>query len=57
MLKSLDKPKERALKRLEKEPDIVNFIKKQIKVNVILDTIFTKLERILVRKNKRFDLN
>ena len=57
MLKSLDKPKERALKRLEKELDIVNFIKKQIKVNVILDTIFTKLERILVRKNKRFDLN
>ena len=57
MLDSLDKPKERAIKRLEKELDIVNFIKKQIKVNVILDTIFTKLERILVRKNKRFELN
>ena len=54
---NLENPYKKALRRVQKELDIVNFIKKQIKVNIILETIFSKTERILVNKNKRFELN
>ena len=47
---------EKAEARIEKELDIVNFIRKQIKLKVILEKIFNKEERKQIRKNKRFRL-
>ena len=48
--------RERAQERLEKELDVVNFVRKFIKVSIILETIFTGVEKTLVRNNKKFTL-
>ena len=35
----------------------MNFIRKLIKVSILLDTNFTRAEKALVRNNKKFTLN
>ena len=41
---------------LEKELDAVNFLRKQIKVRIILDQIFTRDEKAKMNHDKRFNL-
>ena len=41
-----------AKNRVSKELDIVKFIRKQMVVNVILKTLFTKEERFLIKRQK-----
>ena len=37
--------------------DVVTFLRKQIKVSIILETVFSKIERSLIRKHKRFEVD
>ena len=46
----------RAINRLNKELDIVNFIRKQMKVNVILEKIFPGSHSNRINKHRIFDL-
>ena len=40
--------------KLTKQLDITVFLKKQIALEILLKTLFTKTERFLIKKNKRF---
>ena len=37
--------------------DVVTFLRKQIKVSIILETVFSKIERSLIMKHKRFEVD
>ena len=49
--------KQKALQRIEKELDIVNFVRKQLKISVALETIFSRAERVSFNNNRRFTLD
>ena len=49
--------KQKALQRIEKELDIVNFVRKQLKISVALETIFSRAERVSFNNNRRFNLD
>ena len=43
--------------RIDKELDVVTFIRKQMKLSVILETIFNKDERLQISQGSRFRLD
>ena len=49
--------KQKALQRIEKELDIVNFVRKQLEISVALETIFSRAERVSFNNNRRFTLD
>ena len=48
--------KEKGLRRIDKELEIDNFLKQQIKLKVAISALFSKVERFLIRNNKKFVL-
>ena len=46
--------KEKGLSRIDKELEINKFLKNQIKMKVAIKSLFSKVERFLIRNNKRF---
>ena len=46
--------KEKGLRRIDKELEIDNFLKQQIKLKVAISALFSKVERFLIKNNKRF---
>ena len=46
--------KEKGLSRIDKELEIDKFLKNQIKMKVAIKSLFSKVERFLIRNNKRF---
>ena len=47
----------KAESKIEKELDIVNFVKQQKYLRIILSLLFTKQERYLMSKNKRLTVS
>ena len=45
-----------AAKKIDKEIDIITFLRKQIAHHIILKTLFTRHEQFLFKRNKRFVL-
>ena len=43
-----------AEKKIEEELDIVNFVKQMKYLKVIMSVLFSKQERYLIKKNRRF---
>ena len=51
------KRKERASARFEKELDVVNFMRKQLKLKAISELILTKVQKSKVKNDYRFSLD
>ena len=46
--------KEKGLSRIDKELEIDKFLQNQIKMKIAIQSLFSKVERFLIRNNKRF---
>ena len=46
--------KQKGLRWIDKELDIEKFLQSQIKMKVAIKSLFSKVERFLIRNNKRF---
>ena len=46
--------KKKGLRRIDKELDIDKFLQNQIKTKIAIKSLFSKVERFLIRNNKRF---
>ena len=46
--------KEKGLSRIDKELEIDKFLQNQIKMKVAINSLFSKVERFLIRNNRRF---
>ena len=45
---------DRGISRVEKELEIDRFLKSQIKIKVALKVLFSKVERFLIKNNRKF---
>ena len=48
------KSEKKAMKRINKELDVVTFIRRQFSAVIAFETLFSKAERKRIKKNKRF---
>ena len=54
MSRKVKQEKEKGLKRIDKELEIDQFLKQQIKMKIAMKALFSKIERFLIRNNKKF---
>ena len=47
---------DRGLEKINQELEIDQFLKSQIKMKIMIKALFSKAERFLIRKNKKFVL-
>ena len=52
--RKVKKEKEKGLRRIDKELEIDQFLKQQIKMKIAIKALFSKIERFLIRNNKKF---
>ena len=52
--RKVNKEKEKGLRRIDKELEIDQFLKQQIKMKIVMKALFSKIERFLIRNNKKF---
>ena len=45
---------DKGLGRIDKELDVVQFLRTQIQIRVVMSLLFTRAERFLIRHNRRF---
>ncbi len=48
---------DRGLERVERELDLVRYIKKQMMLDAVIELLFTKTDRFLLKNHAKFVLN